>query len=132
MTSAEPHSMRLDELADESFCYLTTTGRVTGKSHTIEIWFALRGVIAYMLAGGRDHSDWVRNIVNHPEVTLRIADREFQGRGRVIEAPNEDRIARELLVAKYQSRYRGDLIGWRERALPVAVDLITEGSDRRT
>jgi hypothetical protein len=25
----------------EAFCYLTTTGRRTGRAHTIEIWFAL-------------------------------------------------------------------------------------------
>jgi deazaflavin-dependent oxidoreductase (nitroreductase family) len=122
----------LPELADESFCYLTTRGRVTGKAHTIEIWFALRGAVAYMLSGGRDHSDWVRNIVKSPEVKLRIADREFQGRGRVVTEPVEDRMARELLVAKYQARYSGDLKGWRERALPVAVDLTNEGGDSRT
>jgi hypothetical protein len=29
------------DLADEEFCYLTTTGRVTGRPHEIEIWFAL-------------------------------------------------------------------------------------------
>jgi deazaflavin-dependent oxidoreductase (nitroreductase family) len=115
--------MSLEELADESVCYLTTTGRLTGKSHTIEIWFALREGIAYMLSGGRDHSDWVRNIVKSPQVKLRIADREFQGRGRVVKGPDEDRISRELLVAKYQARYSGDLNGWRDRALPVAIDL---------
>jgi deazaflavin-dependent oxidoreductase (nitroreductase family) len=113
----------LQELADVAFCYLTTRGRVTRKAHTIEIWFALHGAVAFMLSGGRDHSDWVRNIVKSPEVKLRIADREFQGRGRVVKEPDEDRIARELLVAKYQTRYSGDLKGWRERALPVAVDL---------
>jgi len=25
----------------EAFCYLTTTGRRTGRLHTIEMWFAL-------------------------------------------------------------------------------------------
>jgi deazaflavin-dependent oxidoreductase (nitroreductase family) len=122
----------LTELADESFCYLTTRGRVTGKAHTIEIWFALHGAVAYTLSGGRDHADWVRNIVKSPEVKLRIADREFQGRGRVVKEPEEDRIARELLVAKYRSRYSGDLKGWRERALPVAIDLIVQGHNGRT
>jgi deazaflavin-dependent oxidoreductase (nitroreductase family) len=121
--------MSLEELADESVCYLTTTGRLTRKSHTIEIWFALHGAVAYMLSGGRDHSDWVRNIVMSPDVTVRIADRDFQGHGRVVKDPDEDRIARNLLVAKYQSRYSGDLNAWRERALPVAVDLIAEGND---
>ena len=31
----------LRALADEDFCYLTTTGRVTGRPHEIEIWFSL-------------------------------------------------------------------------------------------
>ncbi len=30
----------LKTLADEDFCYLTTTGRISGRAHTIEIWFA--------------------------------------------------------------------------------------------
>jgi hypothetical protein len=31
------------QFTDDDFCYLTTTGRVTGRSQTIEIWFALDG-----------------------------------------------------------------------------------------
>ena len=34
---------------DEDFCYLTTTGRVTGLPREIEIWFALQGATLYML-----------------------------------------------------------------------------------
>ena len=30
-----------ERLADEDFAYLTTTGRRTGRDHTIEIWFGL-------------------------------------------------------------------------------------------
>ena len=38
----------IDQLKDKDFCYLTTTGRVSGRQHTIEIWFALEGKILYM------------------------------------------------------------------------------------
>lgn len=31
------------KLADEDYCYLTTTGRVSGKPHTVEIWFGASG-----------------------------------------------------------------------------------------
>ncbi len=49
----------LHALAHLEFGYLTTVGRVTGRLHTIEIWFALHDRTVYMLAG--DHaSDWVR------------------------------------------------------------------------
>ena len=47
-------------LAGEAYCYLTTTGRVTGEPHTIEIWFGMPedGRAVYLLSGGGDRSDW--------------------------------------------------------------------------
>lgn len=54
-------------LAGEDYCYLTTTGRVTGKPHEIEIWFGLIGNTCYLLSGGMDKSDWVKNLLKpHP------------------------------------------------------------------
>ena len=112
----------LRDLAQEDFCYLTTTGRVTGKPHTIEIWFGLEGSTLYMLSGGRDGSDWVKNIRCQPEVTVRIGNHYFRGSGRVVEDPEEDALARRLLVDKYR-RGDDDLSRWGRTALPVAVDL---------
>jgi deazaflavin-dependent oxidoreductase (nitroreductase family) len=109
-------------LTDEEFCYLTTVGRVTGRSHEIEIWFALEGRTLYMLSGGRDRSDWVRNLHHNPEVTVRIGGERFDGRARVVEDAEEDDLARRLLVEKYE-REPGSLANWRRTALPVAVDL---------
>ncbi len=113
--------MPLDELAAEDFCYLTTTGRKSGGPHTIEIWFALSGPKLYMLSGGGDRSDWVRNIRRTPEVTVRIGDSSFQGLGYVVEETEEDELARKLLFDKYQPRSAGDLSRWRRSALPVAM-----------
>ena len=113
----------LRTLADEDFCYLTTTGRITGRPHEIEMWFALEGETLYMLSGGRTRSDWVKNILRTPEVTVRIDGEHFDGRGRIVDgAEQEDELARELLVAKYE-RNPGSLSNWRRSALPVAVDL---------
>ncbi len=109
-------------LADEDFCYLTTTGRVTGRPHTIEMWFAIDGRTLYMLSGGRDGSDWVRNLRRTPEVTVRVADERLEGRARVVEEGEEDELARSLLIGKYEST-PGSLSNWRRTALPVAVDL---------
>ncbi len=114
--------MELGALAGEDFCYLTTTGRVTGRPHTIEIWFALDGHALYMLSGGRDRSDWVKNLQRSPEVTIRIADERFEGHARIVEEGEEDELARSLLIEKYEST-PGSLSNWRRTALPVAVDL---------
>lgn len=113
----------LGGLAEEQFCHLTTKGRVSGKPHEIEIWFGMHGATIYMLAGGRRRSDWVRNIERDPAVTVRIGKREFLGRGRVLAKGDEDKLARRLLLEKYEPTYDGDLTGWGRTALPVAVDL---------
>jgi len=110
-------------LADEDYCYLTTTGRVSGEPREIEIWFGLDGSTLYMLSGGRDRSDWVKNLIREPEVNVRIADQSFNGRARIVTDADEDGRARQLLVEKYASGYSGDLSNWRETALPIAVDL---------
>lgn len=106
----------------EPYCYLTTVGRRSGREHTIEIWFALRGPTAYLLSGG-GQSDWVRNLLTTPQVSVRIGGQSLTGRARVVTDPDEDRLARDLLPAKYRPSYGGDLSSWRARALPVAIDL---------
>jgi deazaflavin-dependent oxidoreductase (nitroreductase family) len=113
----------MESLASEAFCYITTTGRVTGRPHEIEIWFGMNGTTIYMLSGGGQRSDWVRNIVKTPQVSVRIGVREFVGSGRIVSEPAEDALARRLLLEKYSPTYAGDLTDWGQTALPVAIDL---------
>ena len=80
--------------ADEQYCYLTTSGRVTGRPHRIEIWFALEGDTVYLLSGGRDRSDWVKNLRKTPEVTVELGGGVFSGRAQVVEDAAEDERAR--------------------------------------
>jgi deazaflavin-dependent oxidoreductase (nitroreductase family) len=110
-------------LSDEDYCYLTTIGRTSGRPREIEIWFGLDGEVLYMLSGGRDRSDWVKNLKAESRVSVRIADEVMHGQARIVADPEEDRKARTLLVDKYSSRYGGDLSSWKSDALPVAVDL---------
>jgi deazaflavin-dependent oxidoreductase (nitroreductase family) len=117
----------LADVADEPYAYLTTTGRVTGRPHEIEIWFATDGTTVWLLAGGRDDADWVRNLRGHPGVTLRIADRSVAATSRVVgEGTNEDARARDALWRKYAQR-PDDLTTWRDTALPVAIDMCAAG-----
>jgi deazaflavin-dependent oxidoreductase (nitroreductase family) len=113
----------LTPLADRSNGYLTTRGRSTGQRHTIEIWFALQDDTVYLLSGSGGRSDWCRNLETHPEVTFSIDGVEVPGRGRRVTEQTEDAKARDLVVAKYQPRYGGDLSGWRRESQPYAVDL---------
>jgi deazaflavin-dependent oxidoreductase (nitroreductase family) len=111
------------ELSELDFCYVTTTGRSSGRPHTIEIWFALHDARVYVLSGGGDASDWVKNIRVNPTVGLRIGDRDMICRAYVVEGADEDALARRLLMEKYQPRYTGELGEWQETSLPVAFEL---------
>jgi hypothetical protein len=50
------------QLVGEEYCYLTTTGRISGRPHEIEIWFGINENSLYLLSGGGERSDWVKNI----------------------------------------------------------------------
>jgi deazaflavin-dependent oxidoreductase (nitroreductase family) len=111
------------ELAALDFCYVTTTGRRSGSPHTIEIWFALAGDRVYVLSGGGEVSDWVRNLMANPTVGLRIGDRDLICRARVVEDREEDELARRLVFEKYAPRSSDELEEWRRTALPVVIEL---------
>lgn len=115
MDAAEP--------ADLDYCYVTTTGRRSGNPHTIEIWFAQHGGRVYLLSGGGEGSDWVKNLRVHPTVGVRIGDRDMICQASVIEGRAEDEIARQLLLEKYTPRYSGDLTEWARTAVAVAIEL---------
>lgn len=114
----------LERLAGEEYCYLTTTGRVTGKPHEIEIWFGVAGGALYMMSGGGQRADWVKNLLKSPGVRVRLADRRISGTARLVTDPAEEWTARNLLATKYDEREPdGSLDEWARTALPVAVDL---------
>jgi deazaflavin-dependent oxidoreductase (nitroreductase family) len=114
----------LAPLAEDDFCYLTTAGRRSGRPHTIEIWFALEGHTMYLLSGGRDRADWVKNVLKQPEVQVRIRERAFTGQARLITEEHEDALARKLVYSKYAPRDSDDLTDWSRSSLPVAIELI--------
>jgi deazaflavin-dependent oxidoreductase (nitroreductase family) len=113
-----------DPVADKAFCYVTTTGRRTGRPHEIEIWFGAVDHTLYLLSGGGDRSDWVRNLRHRPEASVRIGPRRFAARGRFVDDPDEDDAARRLLASKYQGWRAGrSLSSWARTALVVALEL---------
>ena len=114
-----------ERLGDEDMCYLTTTGRKSGKPHEIEIWFGIGDRTLYLLSGGADSADWVKNIRKHPAVKVRIKSQTTALKARLVR-PNtkEDAAARELLDGKYMGWREGKkLSSWARAALPVAIDL---------
>ena len=116
---------RLAGLKDEAYCYLTTAGRVTGKPHEIEIWFGLHGSTLYLLSGGMEKSDWVKNSLKDPKVKVRIAKHSFTGTARLVKDEKEETMARYLLAEKYQEWEEGRTLSeWARTALVVGIDIL--------
>ena len=97
---------------------------MTGRPHEIEIWFAREADARtiYVLSGGRDGSDWVRNIRADGALRVRIGEETFEAGGRILEPDSdEDALARRLLEERYG--HTMDLTRWLRESLPVAIDL---------
>jgi deazaflavin-dependent oxidoreductase (nitroreductase family) len=91
----------------ETFLYLTTRGRRTGRPRRIEIWFVEHGGRHYVVAEGRERAGWVRNLRVHPEVSFSLgdsSDRERvvparRARARVVDAAREPALAQAVCAA---------------------------------
>lgn len=102
--------------------YLTTVGRRSGRPHRIEIWFAAHDSQIYLRAGGRERADWVRNLMVNPRVEVELGGETRVGFAHVIEeGSNDDNLARDLLVTKYE-KTDGELEEWGRTSLPVGIE----------
>ncbi|MDJ0768112.1 MAG: nitroreductase family deazaflavin-dependent oxidoreductase [Ilumatobacter sp.] len=96
----------LEPYADVECCDIITTGRRSGQPHEIEIWFGVLDGTMYLISGNGPTADWYRNLLAHPDVTVKLAGDELVGRARDITDPAERRLCGDLMGAKY--RWGGD------------------------
>lgn len=125
-------SEMLSELAGEEYCYLTTTGRVSGKPHEIEIWFGRESGSRIYLMAGNHRSDWVLNSLKQPSVKVRIAKHVFNGLAGLVNVKEEEWKARYLLAEKYQEWEEAEgrtLSEWARTALVVGINLTLTQSE---
>ena len=111
-----PHAV-LASLADAKVLYLTTTGRHSGQAQTIEIWFTCYQDKLYLNAERAHNANWVRNILQHPDVRVRIKEQQFAGRARVLDR-QADRFLWDTVADLSRQKY-----GWGE-GLPVEIVLL--------
>jgi deazaflavin-dependent oxidoreductase (nitroreductase family) len=120
---------------EPDYAYLTTTGRRTGEPRTIEIWFAEDEGTVYLLSGGGDRSDWVRNLRRDPRVWVRLGGprelrRDVEGTAeataREVDDPGEESRVRRMMAAKYRGWREGQpLDDWAGKALLIALDPVS-------
>ena len=99
----------LESVRNEQFIYLSTTGRSTGKVHTVELWFALGPGGAYLSHEGSS-TDWMKNIRKQPRVSARIAGLAFEADARVVGNGPSREEGKKVLYEKYYGPATGDVI----------------------
>lgn len=103
---AEIQAARLSEhigmLEEGSSClgYLTTKGRVTGRPHTVPLRLVYHHGKVY--ASRRDaQSDWCRNLLKDPNVTVEIQGQQFTGTAELVA---DEALCRKVSELKYGDR----------------------------
>ena len=112
-------TLDLTHFEKEEYCYLTTRGRVTGKPHEIEIWFVVQADALYLMSGGRDKSDWVKNLLKEPNVSLRINGETFAAIASLLNDKAIEDIVRMKMATKYNEKEGSELSEWAQTALVV-------------
>lgn len=114
-------SQLTEALEPHEYAYLTTRGRISGRVHRIEIWFVMIDGSVWMNSGGRDRSDWVKNLVANPDVVLEIGENRWPAVATTHPTLAEHP-ARERLGQRYQGWQPGrPLTEWATQSLLVEV-----------
>ena len=82
-------------------CYLTTTGRRTGRPHEIEIWFGVLDTTLYVVSGNGPSADWYQNLIADPHVIVQVDAERRPGLARVVTERHERERVGDLMGAKY-------------------------------
>jgi len=102
-------------------CYLTTTGRRTGRPHRIEIWFLESGGAVHLFSGGGEASDSVRNLRLEPRVVLELPRRPARTYvASVMSDPGRD-LRRRMDHRYYDTGPHDELTDWAHRATVVRL-----------
>lgn len=94
---------------------LTSTGRVTGKPHTVPLRLVYHGGKVY--ASRRNaQSDWCRNLLKNPNVTVEIEGRQFRGIAQLV---TDEALCEHISRLKY-----GDQRGLQKRTV-IEITLVS-------
>ena len=93
-------------LSDLEEIKLGVIGRRTGRTRTRPVWFALEGGTVYLLPVAGSDTEWYKNVLEQPTITLGAKGARWTGRAR----PISDRAkVRAVLgaadVKKYYSKF---------------------------
>jgi deazaflavin-dependent oxidoreductase (nitroreductase family) len=95
-------------VSEPTYLYLTTRGRRTGLPREIEIWFTRFEGRFYVIAEHSERARWVQNLRADPRAGVRVGQRRFRARARMVDARKEPGLAREIRARSTRKYGWGD------------------------
>ncbi|MDE1766954.1 MAG: nitroreductase family deazaflavin-dependent oxidoreductase [Thaumarchaeota archaeon] len=84
---------------------LSTKGRKTGKEHSVELRAVFHNNRFYFSRRNQD-SDWLKNAIAEPRVSIAINDLSFLGRASLVK---DEELAKKISSMKYSDKRSEDL-----------------------
>ena len=94
-----------DGLARSSEITITVTGRKSGRSVSLPIWFVWDDGKVYLLPVKGSDTQWYKNVLNNPSIKIEAggAKAEFQA------APITAKADVSSVIEKFRAKYAGDV-----------------------
>jgi len=98
---------------------ISVTGRKSGKTISIPVWFVLEGNRLYLLPVSGSDTQWFKNVVKDPRIG--IAARDEQGEFRVKPLTGPKAVA--TVVGKFREKYEAGDVKKYYSKFDVAVEI---------
>jgi deazaflavin-dependent oxidoreductase (nitroreductase family) len=106
-TAGEP--LALQKVEDQSTVKLVTKGRKSGLARTVTIWFVRNANRIYVQSGKEGKTDWYRNVLGNPAVTLEFDGLTLRGEAHTVDDAGESERVHGLFRDKYLT---ARVMGW--------------------
>src|SRR5215471_6480941 len=93
--------MATSNLSDVEEIQLGVIGRRTGRKRIRPVWFALEGGTVYLLPVAGSNTEWYKNVLEHPSITLAAKSTRWTGRAKPITSRAKVRAVVKRFRAKH-------------------------------
>jgi len=98
---------------------IAVKGRRSGGSHSLPVWFVLEGDTLHLLPVSGSDTNWYRNILKDPQMTLTTDGESLTVKAR----PIREKGLVEKTIERFRARYgAGEISRWYTK-LDVAVEI---------
>ncbi len=98
---------------------ITVKGRRSGRAITLPVWFVLEGATLWLLPVRGSHTQWFRNLLVDPTITIRAGRQRRTGTAH----PITDRGAVQQVTRKFRAKYTPTEIARYYSGLNAAVQV---------